>query len=198
VISKQRTNRHGHVSGGTAFSRGAPYNILRNPIYMGRVRHKEELHAGLHETVIDNATWQAVQTQFADHGGRKITADRRSAKRALDGVLFDSKGRLMRTTYASKSMGREGAKRTKRCWYYTTAVSGSDDKPAIERLPADEVEPIVQNGLTERLADRAWLADGIKEQRRDATEVTNILGKIDGRRAEMDEGDDDALAQNRP
>ncbi len=47
VVSKRRTDRHGRTSGGTAFSRGALYNILRNPIYIGKVRHKNVLHGGL-------------------------------------------------------------------------------------------------------------------------------------------------------
>ena len=189
VVSKQRMNRHGHVSGGTSFSRGALYNILRNPIYIGKVRHKEELHEGLHEAVIDNATWQAVQTELAEHGGKKINADRRSAKRALDGVLFDSKGRVMRTTYASKSMGREGAKRTKRYWYYTTAISGSEDRSGVERLPANEIERIVQSGLQERLADRSWLADQFKEQASDASKTGDVLRAISKCRDELDEYD---------
>jgi len=108
IVSKQRTNRHGHISGGVSFSRGALYNILRNPIYIGKVRHKEELHEGLHNAIIDDATWKRVQTQLADHGGTKINSTRRSAKRLLDGVLFDSKGRTMRTTYASKSVHTDG------------------------------------------------------------------------------------------
>ena len=52
VVNKRRTDRYGRVTGGTAFSRGALYNILRNPIYIGKVRHKEELHEGLHEAII--------------------------------------------------------------------------------------------------------------------------------------------------
>src|SRR5690606_32621525 len=87
VASKHRTNRHGRTSGGTFLSRGALYNILRNPIYIGKVRHKDDLHDGLHEAVIDPATWQAAQTQLAEHGGKKIDAERGPAKRPLDGVL---------------------------------------------------------------------------------------------------------------
>ena len=72
IVSKQRTNRFGRVSGGTTFSRGALYNILRNPIYIGKVRHKEELHEGLHEAIIDDATWKLVQTQLADEIERVV------------------------------------------------------------------------------------------------------------------------------
>ncbi|MCK0104380.1 recombinase family protein [Pseudohalocynthiibacter sp. F2068] len=114
VVSKRRTDRHGRVTGGAAFSHGALYNILRNPIYIGKTRHKEDLHEGLHEAIIDDATWQLVRTQLADHGGKTISSVRRSASCLLDGVLFDSKDRAMHTTYASKSVHQDGTFRTKR------------------------------------------------------------------------------------
>ena len=56
IVSKRRTDRFGRVSGGRSLSRGALYNILRNPIYIGKIRHKDELFAGLHEAIIDNAS----------------------------------------------------------------------------------------------------------------------------------------------
>lgn len=195
VVSKRRTNRHGRISGGTSFSRGALYNILRNPIYIGRVRHKEELHAGLHEAIVEDATWHAVQTQLADHGGKKINSERQPAKRILDAVLFDSKGRVMRTTYASKSIRSEGTKRTKRYWYYTTATISSEDAVGVERLPADEIERVVLNGLREQLADRSWLADQINGQASNASHVADILREIIKYRAKTDGCDDNALIQ---
>ena len=195
IVSKQRTNRFGRVSGGTTFSRGALYNILRNPIYIGKVRHKEELHEGLHEAIIDDATWKLVQTQLADHGGKKIRSTRRPALRLLDGVLFDAKGRAMRTTYASKSIHTDGTTRTKRYWYYTTAVRGSEAKTEIERLPADEIERVVMNALNERLADMRWLADQINGQVRETTAVC-ILRTIEQRVVEDDMTNVDAQSQD--
>jgi len=195
IASKQRTNRFGRVSGGTTFSRGALYNILRNPIYIGKVRHKEELHEGLHEAIIDDATWKLVQTQLADHGGKKIRSTRRPTTRLLDGVLFDAKGRAMRTTYASKSIHTDGTTRTKRYWYYTTAVRGSEGKTEIERLPADEIERVVMNALNERLADMRWLADQISGQVRETTAVC-ILRTIEQRVVEYDMTNVDAQSQD--
>jgi site-specific DNA recombinase len=195
IVSKQRTNRFGRVSGGTTFSRGALYNILRNPIYIGKVRHKEKLHEGLHDAIIDDATWKLVQTQLADHGGKKIRSTRRPALRLLDGVLFDAKGRAMRTTYASKSIHTDGTTRTKRYWYYTTAVRGSEAKTEIERLPADEIERVVMNALNERLADMRWLADQINGQVRETTAVC-ILRTIEQRVVEDDMTNVDAQSQD--
>ena len=198
VVCKRRTNRHGRISGGTSFSRGALYNILRNPIYIGRVRHKEELHAGLHEAIIENTTWQKVQTQLADHGGKKINSSRKPAKRLLDGVLFDSKGRVMRTTYASKSIRSQGTIRTKLYWYYTTITPSSEVTTGVERLPAGEIERIVLNGLKEQLADRSWLADQIKRHASDASKVADIFRATDVCGAELDKKDGSALVRTFP
>jgi site-specific DNA recombinase len=40
VRSKIRVSKDGGESGGQAFSRGALYTLLRNPIYVGEIRHK--------------------------------------------------------------------------------------------------------------------------------------------------------------
>ena len=198
IVSKRRTNRHGRVTGGTAFSRGALYNILRNPIYIGKTRHTKELHEGLHDAIIDDVTWQRVQAQLADHGGRKISAVRRPATRLLDGLLYDSRGRAMRTTYASKSVRREGTTRTKRYWYYTTAVSGSDNKSRIERLPADEIDRVVLNGLREHLSDPRWVTDQIKGHERDAILIADILRTTDGWWVDADTSDENTPVQIPP
>jgi len=175
VISKRRTNRYGRTTGGKALSRGALYNILRNPIYIGKTRHKEDLYDGLHEAIIDEATWQRVQAQLADHGGKEINAPRRSAKRFLDGLLFDKMGRAMRTTYACKSVRRDGTTQTKRYWYYTSKVAGAEHKNNIERLPAKETERLVLDSLKEQLGDKTWLADQIGSADVDEALIADIL-----------------------
>jgi site-specific DNA recombinase len=194
VVSKQRTNRHGQASGGTSFSRGALYNILRNPIYVGKTRHKEKLYEGLHDAIIDDATWKQVQTLLVNHGGKTISTLRRPAKRPLDGILFDTKGRTMRTTYASKSVHADGTTRTKRYWYYTSAMSGSENRTEIERFPAAEIERVVMKGLEERLLDANWLADQITGQAGERA-LAGILRTIEKHGFEADAVKNNALAQ---
>ena len=176
IVSKRRTNRHGRTTGGKAFSCGALYNILRNPIYIGKTRHKNELYQGLHEAIIDNVIWQKVQDQLANHGGKKMSAARRSAKRLLDGVLYDSNGRLMRTTYAIKSKSSGGTKQSQRYWYYASTPEGSDEQSIIERLPAGEVERLVLTGLKNHLNDQSWLTLKIRMAvDLDPSSITKIL-----------------------
>jgi len=43
-----RLSQKGIKSGGCRFSRGALYELLANPIYIGEIRHKQELHPRRH------------------------------------------------------------------------------------------------------------------------------------------------------
>ncbi|MGV6847958.1 MAG: recombinase family protein, partial [Marinibacterium sp.] len=191
IVSKRRTDRYGRTTGGTSFSRGALYNILRNPIYIGKTRHKDELYDGLHAAIIDDATWQQVQELLANHGGKKIAMSRRSARRLLDGLLFDSVGRPMRTTYAIKSTRSGRTEQSRRYWYYTSKPSGSDDHDSIERLPAREVERLVLGGLKNHLGDQSWLTRQIRSAvDLDPSSITNILRVADSLRDQIaDEGE---------
>jgi site-specific DNA recombinase len=44
VHSKRRISKDGVESGGSAFSGGALYSLLKNPIYVGEIRHKGACH----------------------------------------------------------------------------------------------------------------------------------------------------------
>lgn len=191
IVSKRRTDRHGRVRGGTSFSRGALYNILRNPIYVGKTRHKDELHDGLHEAIIDDAIWQKVQELLASHGGKKSATSRRSARRLLEGLLFDTVGRPMRTTYAIKSAHKGGTTQSRRYWYYTSTPFSSDNQGSIERLPAGEVERLVLSGLKTRLDDQSWLTRQIRSAvDLDPSSITKTLRAADSLRNQIaDEGE---------
>ncbi len=175
ITSKQRTDRHGRVTGGRAFSRVTLYNILRNPIYVGKVRHKDTLHDGLHEAIVDADIWEQAQNQLAGNGGQKMGGVRRSARRLLDGRLFDEQGRAMGTTYASKRHDRTGTRHSKRYWYDTSKKVDSDDINKVQRLPAGKLEQTVQNAVRTKLADKAWLAEQLRNQRVNAARIASII-----------------------
>jgi DNA invertase Pin-like site-specific DNA recombinase len=54
----------GRVRGGSPFSRGQLHHLLTNPVYIGRIRHKDQSYPGQHPAIIDNALWQEVQTKL--------------------------------------------------------------------------------------------------------------------------------------
>jgi len=65
VASKVRLSRKGTESGGKNFSRGALYELLSNPVYIGEIRHKQERHPGQHEPILERATWEQVQQRLS-------------------------------------------------------------------------------------------------------------------------------------
>jgi site-specific DNA recombinase len=56
----------GRATGGGLISRGHIYWILSNPIYVGRLRHKGQIHDGLHSAIIDLETRDRVQRRLAE------------------------------------------------------------------------------------------------------------------------------------
>ena len=62
--SKPRPNHH-KSPGNKPFSRGALYTILKNPVYIGKVHHKGELHDGRHAAIVDTELWEGVRSTLA-------------------------------------------------------------------------------------------------------------------------------------
>jgi len=162
IVSRRRVDRHGRVTGGAAFSRGALYHLLRNPLYAGKVRQGGEVFDGLHAAIVDEETWAETQNRLDAQGGGRIAGRRGSAQRCLDGILIDAHGRPMRTTYAQRAVMQGGTRRTKRYCYYVSRPEEQDPQP-VTRLPAQALEHAVAEAIAGKIADRAWLLDRLRE-----------------------------------
>src|SRR5438445_6801 len=66
IISKIRLSRNGNRSGGKAFSRGALYELLSNPVHIGEIRHRKERCPGQHEPIVERELWEQPQRQLRD------------------------------------------------------------------------------------------------------------------------------------
>jgi site-specific DNA recombinase len=66
IVSKIRISKSGNRTGGKPFSRGALYELLSNPVYIGEIRHRKERHRGQHEPIMDRELWERVQRQLLD------------------------------------------------------------------------------------------------------------------------------------
>ncbi len=62
--SRRRTAPDGNTSGGNPFDRGHIHHILTNPVYAGRIRHRDKVFEGQHDAVIEPDRWDAVQNQL--------------------------------------------------------------------------------------------------------------------------------------
>ena len=71
IVSKKRISKAGARSGGVRFGRGALYQMLANPIYVGEIRHKRLSHPGQHEPIIERSLWQRVQEMLKQRAARQ-------------------------------------------------------------------------------------------------------------------------------
>src|SRR6267154_6429240 len=79
IRSKVRVAKNGKQSGGNPFFRGALYELLSNPIYIGEIRHKAVHHPGLHESILDRELWDAMQLLRRSHAVGRPPRARKSA-----------------------------------------------------------------------------------------------------------------------
>ncbi len=138
VRSKQRMTRDGRLFGGTPFRPGGLRHILGNRIYLGEVNHKGQTFPGEHEAIIDHALWEKVQARLSGVSKRPRTG----TVSALAGRIFDAEGQRLYSTH--------GKRRAKQYRYY---VSSTRDNRDGWRLPAGDVEALVQQSLQQLLCD---------------------------------------------
>ncbi len=89
IKSKIRVSKSGRRSGGCSFSRGALYELLSNPIYVGEIKHRKVRHPGRHEAILDRELWESVQEQLQNSAVRGPQPRTSAGPSPLAGKLFD-------------------------------------------------------------------------------------------------------------
>lgn len=140
IRSKCWTTQKGKTTGGHAFTKGALYTILQNPIYIGKIRHKDKVHEGQHEALIDRETWDKVQTLLGSNRHDHRTRKNAKAPSLLAGLIFHEDG----TPFRPRQTHSNGARRH----YYL--------HPAMT-LSAREIDGFVTNELIALLGRHAEL-----------------------------------------
>jgi site-specific DNA recombinase len=154
IRSKVRVARNGKRSGGNLFFRGALYELLSNPIYIGEIRHKSVNHPGLHEPIVDRELWDSAQLLWRSHPARRAPRARKSAASPLTGKLFDDSGQSLTPSHAVKG------ERRYRYYVSRNLIKGtSDSGPRGWRLPAPEIERTVASAASTILSDEAVIAN---------------------------------------
>ena len=156
--SKRRSSQSGKSSGGKAFSRGALYELLANPLYAGEIRHRKQRYPGQHQAIVTREVWEKVQHRLSQRAAHPRGKSTSVMPNLLAGKLFDeageplyvtgtSKGRRRYRYYVSRRLVTAPAKQTKTGW----------------RLPAPEIERTVVAAAAQILEDRAALGTLLHE-----------------------------------
>lgn len=67
---KSWTTRDGRQAGGKPIPKNSLYNLLTNMIYVGKVKFGGEVYEGEHDRIIDDETWNRVQSTLNRNGRR--------------------------------------------------------------------------------------------------------------------------------
>ena len=173
IRTPARPHRNGRSSGGAAFSRGRLYNLLANPLFIGRIRHRGQVHPGQHPAIVDEALWQAVQDRLAANRQNRTTQRTAETPSPLAGRLLDPDGRKMRPSHASRK-GR-------RYRYYVSAelIEGSVATGATGwRMPAPEIEAAVGSAVAARLREPGFLSEVLRFSQSAPEASTRLIGRI--------------------
>ena len=89
--------------GNRPFRRGHIYKILSCALYIGQIVHKGASHPGQHPSIIERATWDAVQAQLSRNGTEHRTRANVREPSLLTGLLVDQSGNSFTTAHARKN-----------------------------------------------------------------------------------------------
>jgi site-specific DNA recombinase len=169
--NKAWRTRAGREMGGRPFDKCSVYNLLTNPIYAGKIRHKNELHEGEHKAIVTPDVFTEVQKMLR-HNGRSGGAEVRNKYGALLRSLLYCKscGRTMVHTFTGRG--------NKRYRYYTctSAIKNGWGTCPSKSLPAGEVEQVVVEQIRCIGQDSDLLAEVLQQARKHVDDELASIG----------------------
>jgi len=166
--SKPRIGRDGSRSGSQSFSRGAIYALLRNPIYVGEVRHKGTRYPGQHPAIVAKSMWEKAQELLHLHTVRTPGKPNGSLKSPLIGKLFDEMGERLTPSHAEKG--------NRRYRYYVSRslLNGGARNAHGWRIPALDIEQKLAIALATILDDRTGIVHEL-DRNLDVANIRSVL-----------------------
>ncbi|NOX74901.1 MAG: recombinase family protein, partial [Alphaproteobacteria bacterium] len=156
IRSKQWTTQKGAEAGGFVMRVGGLYRLLQNPIYIGKIRHKELIHEGEHQGIVSSGLWDSVQKTIAANRVTRKHQTNATSPSPLSGLLKDADGNPYRPNHCNKA--------GKRYRYYVGKALS---------FPAYEVEKLVCEEISNALCDGTTL--GYWFDMNDAVSIQGIL-----------------------
>ena len=149
-------------------TKGGFYTLLRNPIYVGLIRHKQQVYPGQHEPIIERRMWDAVQAKL-DANARNPGWKAKPVP-PLKGKLFDEYSHPLGATTVTK--------KGKRYRYYLSR--GGDPESEMQartdwKLPALDIERRVADLSKAMLADHTAIVEAGQANGLKSDELKTVL-----------------------
>ncbi len=164
--TKTWESRTGRLNQGKPFNKNLIRYILQNPIYAGKIAHKDKLYQGKHSPIIEPEVWEKAQALFTQRESCVVKPTTRvSNAPMLKGLLYcgccDVK---MTPTYCAKKNGI-------RYRYYSCAskMRGIHEQCQLKNISAAEVESLVTAQILQILKSPEMVAQAIVQASNDTT-----------------------------
>lgn len=136
------------------------------------IRHGRHTYPGLHAAILEQQTFDQVQALLASKANTSSSAAGKDDLHLLTGMIFDETGDRLSPTHATKN-GR-------RYRYYVSrrlAKGLKSDGPDGWRLPASEIEKLVETQLIQLLRSETKLLDMIPQSSFGAADISKLLSR---------------------
>jgi DNA invertase Pin-like site-specific DNA recombinase len=170
VKSKARLSPSGTRSGGMSYSRGSLYCLLQNPIYLGKIQHRDATYAGEHDAIIPQELWDKVQDRLRANNKVRRSGSNSKSPSLLVGLLYDEEGNRFTPSHAVK-----GGKRYR---YYVSQAAihhRPTSKIGPTRIPAQEIERVIWRRLQSLLSSPEQLLQAIGVASEDAATCKTLI-----------------------
>ena len=160
---------------GTPMDKKYISKVLRNPIYVGEIRHKGAVFAGQHEPIITRQLWDRVQDILSEDAHQRMgkTQTRHKTDALLRGLMYGPDGGKYHITYSKKPSGKK----------YRYYIPKADNRygyrsSATGMIPADQIEEVVVNLLVGALQSPETIQgvwNTVRKQYPEVDEPTTVL-----------------------
>ena len=170
IKTRMRFWKTGKVVGGITFKTGTVTHLLQNPVYVGKVKHKENIYDGAHQPIISQELFDLVQSNFQTNRRTSALGKKSRNPSLLTGIITDPDGKPMTPTHATKG--------SKRFRYYVTRTQPGDQSIKW-RMPAGEIERLVVDAVAKQMecvdSNGDETAAQISEQMNKRREIASAL-----------------------
>lgn len=171
--NKVWVTRGGKTRGGRPFDKSAIHTMLTNPIFAGRIKHKDQTFNGEHDAIIEKSVFDEVQRLLKTNSRGRGRANTNKYEALLRGLLVCPKCNL--------AMVHNIARRKSRLYrYYTcqTAIKRGYKKCPFPSLPAGEMENAVVDHIRCIASDAALRREVLDQSK---TQSESELHELSGR-----------------
>jgi site-specific DNA recombinase len=158
IVTKHRIDGSGVQTGGRRFTYGPLAYLLKNRTYLGEMGHKGQWFPGEHEAIIDQATFDKVQSLMT---ANSVTRRQRRSNNGflLAGLLYDDRGNRMTPSFSKKGEIRYR-------FYVSSALLNGQKQSAgtLPRISAPDLEAAVITAVRDYISSVKPQADLVRDR----------------------------------